>query len=168
MRKVNDDGLSVSAAARLCDVPRRTLDDRIKGRVEHGALPGPSTALSKEEEDFLVNYLLYMAKRGFPLTRRMVMAFAWAIAIRNGNAGRFSDTGPGKHWWSNFKKRHSSVISLRKINNLDRNRAEAFSPEVVNSYFDLLEKTMKDNGLTNRPRQIYNCDETFLCLNDTR
>ena len=84
------------------------------------------------------------------------MAFAWAIVIRNGNACRFSDTG----------QRHSSVISLRKMNNLDRNRAEAFSSsEVVTSYFDPLEKTVKDNELTNRLCRIYNCNETFLCLN---
>ena len=43
MEKVKD-GMKVAVAARLCRVPRRTLDDRIKGRVCHGTCPGPSTA----------------------------------------------------------------------------------------------------------------------------
>ena len=56
----------------MCGVPRRTLDDRIRGRVSNGSLPGPSTVLTKEEEDGLVAYLLYMADREFPLTRRLL------------------------------------------------------------------------------------------------
>ena len=67
-------GLTVSAAARMCGVLRRTLDDRIKGRVCHGTSPGPSTVLSYDEEASLVSYVLYMADGGFPLTRRMVIA----------------------------------------------------------------------------------------------
>ena len=166
MKKVAE-GITVSAAARMCAVPRRTLDDRVKGRVVHGSLPGPSTVLTKEEEDALVSYLIYMAERGFPLTMKMVLAFAWAIALRTGSADRFSPNGPSKHWWKNFKDRHPK-LSLRKTDSLERSRAEALSPEVVNEYFNMLEKTITDNGLLNSPRQIYNCDETFLPLNECK
>ena len=38
-----------SAAARFI-VPRKTLDDRIKGRVKHGTSTGPVTALTLEQE----------------------------------------------------------------------------------------------------------------------
>ena len=47
-----------SAAARF-SVPRKTLDDRIKGRVKHGTSPGPVTALTLKQEEVLVSYLLY-------------------------------------------------------------------------------------------------------------
>ena len=57
-------GISVSGAARQFQVPRKTLDDRVKGCVQHGAKPGPSTALTVEEEGALASYLLYMAERG--------------------------------------------------------------------------------------------------------
>ncbi len=33
--------------------------------------------------------------------------------------------------------------------------------------FALLENTLKDNGIINSPRQIYNCDESFLPLEIT-
>ena len=40
MEKV-EQGVSVSAAARMCDEPRRTLDDQMKGHVSHSTLPDP-------------------------------------------------------------------------------------------------------------------------------
>ena len=57
---------------------------------------------------------------------------------------------------------------LRKSDKLDRCRAEAYSPEIVGEYFDLLENVLKENNLINTPRQLYNCDETFLPLDTTR
>ena len=166
MEKVKE-GMKVSVAGRICGVPRRTLDDRMKGRVRHGTCPGPSTALSKEEEDSLVSYVLYMADRGFPLTKRMILAFAWAIAIKMGKASRFSKNGPSKQWWIKFKARHRN-ITLRKVDNLERCRAEALSVEVVNNYFNLLENTLTQSNLLSKPRQVYNCDETFLPLNENK
>ena len=59
---VSDEKLTVSAAARHFHVPRKTLDDRMKGLVQHGTNPGSKTVLSAEEEEALVQYLVYMAK----------------------------------------------------------------------------------------------------------
>lgn len=61
---------------------KKTLDNRVKGRVCHGSYPGPNTVLSKEEEDGLVSYVLYIADTGFPLTKMMVLPFAWGIAMK--------------------------------------------------------------------------------------
>ena len=109
-----------------------------------------------------------MALRGFPLTRCMVMVFAWAISLCSGRGNRFSaELGPGDHWWSNFRKRHPE-LTLRKVDKLDRSRAECLDPEVVKEYFELLKRTMNEHGLMNSPRRLYNCDETFLPLDGTR
>ena len=92
-----EEGSSVNKAAKVCRVPKRTLDDRIKDRVAHGSLPGPSTVLTKEEKDALMAYLGYMAERGFPMTQKMVCTFAWAITLRFGKGERFSSNRPSKH-----------------------------------------------------------------------
>lgn len=113
MSAVRDQKVTISEAAKKYNVPRKTLDDRIKKRVEHGSRPGPSTVLTKEEEDGLVSYLAYMAQRGFPLTRTLTKAFAWAIAVRSGTADRFGKEGPSEHWWSGFRQRHPE-LTLRK------------------------------------------------------
>ena len=160
--------LTVAAAAIRFKVARKTLEDRVKGRVKHGTAPGPKTVLTAEEEDVLVAYLVYMAERGFPLTRTMTKAFAWAIAKRSGKGDHFNpESGPGEHWWVNFRKRHPK-LTLRKADKLERSRAEALNPEVIKEYFDLLKATLDRNGLTNSSRQLYNCDETFLPLDYTR
>ena len=92
--------MTITAAATTFSVPRKTLDDIVKGLVIHGKKPGVSTVLTAKEEASLVSYLLYMAKRGFPLTKTMVKAFAWAIAKRSGRDGCFHpEFGPGEHWW---------------------------------------------------------------------
>ena len=38
----------------------------------------------------------------------------------------------------------------------------------MKEYFDLLHNCLESNNLLRRPRQIYNCDETFLPLDYTR
>ena len=48
---------------------------------------------------------------------------------------------------------------------LKRTRAEALNQVTVNECFTFLSKTLDDIGLKNKPRQLYNCDETFLPLN---
>ena len=58
--------MSIVAANRF-NVPRKTLDNRLKGRVQHGTHPGVSTVLTVQEENSLVKYLLHMAQCGFPL-----------------------------------------------------------------------------------------------------
>ena len=104
----------ITAAATQFSVPRKTLDDRIKGRVTHCSKPGVSTALTSIEEESLVSYLIYMANRGFPLTGTMVKAFAWSIAKRCGTCDQFNtEYGPGEKWWTLFKQRHPQLALLR-------------------------------------------------------
>ena len=43
-------------------------------------------------------------------------------------------------------------------------RAVASNPEVINRYFDLLEQTVLENSLSNKPSQIFNLDETGMPL----
>ena len=141
MEAVTSNNMSVSAAFREFKVPRKTLDDRIRGRVAHGKKPDRTTILTSAEEESLVQYLLYMGEGGFPLTRTTVKAFAWAIAKRSGNEDRFSQMGPSEHWWQLFKKWHPPIV-LRKSDSLERKRAEAFNKDIVSEYFDMLRNTL--------------------------
>ena len=66
------------------------------------SLPGVSTTLPPEEEKSLVQYLLYMAEHGFPLTRK---AFAWAIAKHSVTGSHFNpELGPIPNIKSRFAK----------------------------------------------------------------
>ena len=59
-------------------------------------------------------------------------------------------------------------LSLQKVDNLERSRAESLSEDVVKQHFELLGGIMEEYQLQNAPRQIYNCDETFVPINFTR
>ena len=84
----------------------------------------------------------------------MVMAFAWAIALRCGKGGHFNpELGPGEYWWTGFRKCHPE-LTLRKVDRLDHSRAECLDPEVVDEYFKLLKKTLEGNGLMNSPHRL--------------
>ena len=102
--------LTIYSAEAKFKVPHKTLDDRIKGHIRHGTKSGPSIILSEEEESALESYLFYMADHGYPLTKTMVKAYAWAIAKRKGKGDRFnSEVGPGDRWWHNFRHRHPQI-----------------------------------------------------------
>lgn len=100
------------------------------------------------EEDSLEAYLVHMAEYGFPLTRTMVSG---------GGSCFHPEYGPRDHWWSLFKKHHPKLT----LHNLE-SRAEALNPGIVSKYFDILHKSLQSNRLLTSPREIFNCDETFL------
>ena len=167
MHELSNKTGTASAIARKYSVPRRSLIDHVSGRVVHGKKPGPSTAVSESGEQALVSYLQYMAARGFPLTSKMVRAFAWAIAIREGTSNRFPEGGPSANWFTRFRRRHPQ-LSLRKMDNLERSRAQCLTQSTVSHHFSLLNDVLTENGLASKPRQVYNADESFLPLNETK
>ena len=132
MDAVKSGHFTITAAATQFSVPRKTLDDRIKGRVTHGSKPGVSTALTSIEEESLVSYLIYMANRGFPLTRTMVKAFAWSIAKRCGTCDRFNtEYGPGEKWWTLFKQQHPQLALLHFRSDSDSDNVMVQSAQYV-------------------------------------
>ena len=68
-----------------------------------------------------------------------------------------------KGWWDSFWCRHPE-ISLHQGEPLPYARAAANNPNVIENYFELLAETIETNGLTHRPGQIFNCDETGMPL----
>ena len=82
----------------------------------------------------------------------MARAFAWAVSLRSGTQGRFKEeTGPGQHWWRNFRSRHPE-LTVRTADNFERSRANALSTVIVNNYFDGLKSTLEENAFMNAPR----------------
>ncbi|KAJ8353531.1 hypothetical protein SKAU_G00210980 [Synaphobranchus kaupii] len=74
-------------------VPRQTLQDRVSGRVVHGSRSGGPTMLSPEDENSLVQYCLYCVPRGFPLTHRVLVAFATALRWKRHPGGNIPKLG---------------------------------------------------------------------------
>ena len=135
---VIDNGLSISAAAKEHEVPRKTLSDKINNK--HPKPPGRQTVLTKEEEEMLVNYIKYMSSHAFPLTIAMIKSFAWAVAKKSGKGNCFNlESGPGKTWWNKFRKRHHTELAIRKPG-----CARMANEIVVNRHFTTLGKLLSE------------------------
>ena len=167
MEVVEGKKMNIHQAAKHFSVPRKSLENRVKKRVVHSTNPGPAPVLNNEEEDALVEYVNYMARGGFPMTRKIVCAYTLAIAKKSGKESHFnSASGPGMHWWTNFRKRHLK-LSLRRADKLDRGRAQNANKQVIQEYFELLKKSLIESGIKDKPDRIYNCDETGMVLDST-
>ena len=107
----------------------------------------------------------YMHKIRFPVDISQVINIAWAIDLRRNHETRvFKESGPSLKWWRGFKKRHPE-LSLRKTELIDRGRYDNATEGVINEYFDVLEETLGNSDLTNKPHMVFNCDEASLALN---
>ena len=73
----------------------QTLRRLTTGTVAVDCKPGPSTVLTKEEEDCLNVYLIQMTEIGFGLSREDVMQMAYNIVDRSGQTHPFKDEKVG-------------------------------------------------------------------------
>ena len=55
-------------------------------------------------------------------------------------------------------------LALQKGDNTAHIHMDAINSETIRYYFDLLESTLKDNGLLHSPSQICNVDESGMPL----
>jgi len=84
---------------------------------------GCQTALSEEDEKYIVEGVSVCAEWGFPLTlsdiRQLVKTF---LDARGKVERRFEDNLPGKDWGVAFLRRHGD-LALRLSQNVKRQRA---------------------------------------------
>ena len=162
--EVKDGRLSIRRAAEQYGIPKSTLADRISGRVKFGAHSGPPRYLSDSEEKELASFICQSARIGYARTKKEILAVVEAVLASKSNCGGTIQLSNG--WWESFRKRHP-YLTLRSIEKLSYARFLATDDVVINHYFDLLEQTLEDNDLLEKPSLIYNCDETGLPLNHT-
>lgn len=62
-------------------------------------------------------------------------------------------------WWESFCKRHP-MITLCISAPLSKARCIASDPSYINEYFDILEETLLNNNLMDKPELIFNMDES--------
>jgi hypothetical protein len=105
---VRKEGLPVSRAAKMCNVPRVTLLDKLKGTHKSGGAGRP-TVLSNEEEEVLVEMLVLLGRFNYPLTKRHLRDMVKNYLDRHRDT-RFVNNRPGKRWVSSFLMRHKDKL----------------------------------------------------------
>lgn len=86
---------------------------------------------------------------------------------RNQIKTHFKNNVPGEDWFLGFKERHK--LSIKKPQALEYGRKKAsMDPFVIEKYFDILQDTLDNLDLHDKPDQIYNLDETGFNLDPSR
>jgi hypothetical protein len=135
------------------------LQDRVAGRVGPNAKAGAKRLLTDSEEKALSNFIIGCASVGYAKSKKDILVIVKTILAAKDvdNAPEYVSNG----WWDSFRRRHPE-ITLRHAEPLAYARAIANNEEIIHKYFDLLQETLRDNGLTERPAQVFNCDETGM------
>ena len=160
MKVVQSGEMGVNKADLEYGVPKTTLLDRISGRVVHGTKPGPELYLTTEEESELATFLIEVCKMGHGKTKHEVILIVEKTVKKK---GRLSEHFNGEGWWNRFTKRHPE-IALRTADPLSYSRCNAVTQTTLDHYFKLLQKTLTDNNLLDKPHMIYNMDESGMPL----
>ncbi len=102
--------------------------------------------------------MFYIKSWGVPLSIDEFLNLAKNYASSLNKKHLFPSETPTYDWLYSFLKRHDNLV-LKKSYPLEKKRA-ALTEEQVDEWFQLLNKTIQDYDLANRPAQIFNCDES--------
>ena len=156
--KAVTEGHSQRRVAEEYGIPRSTLGDHIRGNVLPGARSGNPKYLSDTEEAELYRFLVRCAAVGYPRSRRDVIAIVQRVCDSKGKEVHVTHG-----WWESYCKRYPE-LRLRTVSSVTVSRARASDPEIILSYFDMLENCYLKHKLLNKPVQIFNIDESGMPL----
>jgi hypothetical protein len=143
---------SVRAAADAFDVKRTTLRRRIDGILPKRGSIAPNRLLTPTEEQYLIQRILSMDRRGMPPTVAATRAMASALANQHGKA-----VTVGKNWVYKFVGRTPDLKS--KYNRkYDYQRALCEDPALIRAWFQRVRQIVAEYGILDE--DIYNFDET--------
>ena len=151
----NKEILSIKEAARRFEVPYTTLQNRCKGKIFRPESRANNYKLTTNEEESLLQWILSMDTRGSAPRPSMVRDMANILLAERG-----SQT-VGINWVYNYTKRHDELKS-RYSRRYNYQRAKCEDPRVIQPWFDLVRRTIDENGI--QPEDIYNFDETGFAM----
>ena len=159
---VRNDGMSVRKAAKQFSIPRQTLRDRVKGKIDPDCTTtGRTPVFTLDEEAKLTEHIKTMATYGYGYTRQEVTDLATDFAHMLNKKPKESVLT--LRWFEGFIKRWPELRVL-KPRSLEIQRAKCGNIANVESYFKELESVMRKYDLLDKPHLIFNVDEKGITL----
>ena len=107
-----------------------------------------------------MTFLKQAASIGYGKTKKEVLAMVQKTVEKKGvDTEKFN----GEGWWSQFMSRNPK-LSLRTADPLSKARADVVTQDKIDKYFKLLESTLEEHDLADKPHRIYNVDESGMPL----
>ncbi|VEN54906.1 unnamed protein product [Callosobruchus maculatus] len=153
--------ISLNYASKLYGIPKSTLSNKLNKKVPMERKMGPTTILTKEEEEELVIWILNKAKLGFPLSGEDVKDSIQNVLKQCPRPNPFKDDRPGKKWLALFLSRHPEVVK-RNAEAISKARATVTKHSITEWFAELKEYLHSTNAIDifEDPKRILNCDET--------
>jgi hypothetical protein len=146
---------TIGRAAKIYNVPRTTLRDRLKGTQQRSQTRANNHKLTEFEEESLVKWILDLDKRGLPPRPSMVRDMANILLAQHGNQQ------VGEKWVYNLVQRRSELKS-RFSRRYNYERAKCEDQKIIQEYFDSVQEATLKYGIL--PEDIYNFDETGFAM----
>ncbi|KAK9753014.1 CENP-B N-terminal DNA-binding domain [Popillia japonica] len=142
-----------------------TILDRLSGRVpENLRQPGPAPLLTVEGKIRIKDWVINIAKCGFPIQKETLIDTVAKIN-KDSKQNIFKKQKPGKTWYYNLLKRNPE-ISLREAESINKARAVK-TEESIKKWFSELNTYLEENNLLdilNDPDRVFNGDEAGFSL----
>lgn len=147
---------TIAQAACTYNVARRTLSDRLHGRVARVDTRANNHKLTLIEEQVLIEWILNLDERGYPLRIQDLREAATVLLQQRDATGTI-----GINWPTNFVKRRPEIKA--KFNRkYDYARALSEDSDKIQAWFRLVQNTREKYGILDE--DIYNFDETGYML----
>lgn len=156
-------GVPIRHVVKTCPVPYTTLVSKSKGISKPTICRrGPASILGSENEQRLVEWIMYRSNNGFPITKIQLFNSVRALLNKMGMTSIFPDNRPGRAWYNAFLKRHK--LSERIFQNLSSGRSFV-TEDLIRSWFAEVKRHLEPLGMVNiDPSRVFNCDETAFIL----
>ncbi|PPQ86722.1 hypothetical protein CVT24_012473, partial [Panaeolus cyanescens] len=122
--------------------------------------------LSPAEEEVVVDFVLDMASRGFPLSHRRVKDHVDSICeVKYSGPNAIKDfprTGVGKGWTARFMLRHADRLRMARSSPLEVKRSRAVNSHANDIWWEILGSTISEYDI--KPHNIYGADECGVLM----
>lgn len=138
---------------------------RVAGKVAEGKKMGPATVLTAAEEMKLEEWLIAVARKGFPVHRSILLDTVNKCLDDKERDTIFKDNRPGKTWWESFKRRHPRIVE-KEAESLTKLRASVTKAS-IQKWFEEVKTLLIEEGaleMLNDSSRIFNADETGFLL----
>ena len=136
----NKEFRSIREAARRFQVPTVTLHRRYNGQLHRSETRANNYKLTLTEEESLLRWILSMDTRGSAPRPSMVRDMANILLAERG-----SQT-VGVNWVYRYTERYDELRS-RYSRRYNYERAKCEDPRVIKPWFDLIRRTINENGI---------------------
>ncbi|CAF1020839.1 unnamed protein product [Didymodactylos carnosus] len=158
VEKIRNGEWTHAKATEITNVPRGTFASRLARNSV--AKRGRSTALTREEEAYLVKLITTLQEYGELSTCQDVLKYAAEYVDLMNLSSRFSNGTPTKEWYYGLVKRWENELKLMKSIQLEKSRVKCVTRECVDGWFAKLHALLTKLDLFDKPQQIFNTDES--------